>query len=163
MSPQVSSIALSVDQRNPLFNALNLPQIEDPEPGVQGPLPALLAALRWVRESGKAPWLQLAPCDTPFIPQNLVGRLSLHAGARDSAACVPRFRGQLHPACGLWNLSLLEAIETAVADGKRGFKEVLDLPPLAVLDWPEPHAGAPDPFFNVNTPADLRAAERAVT
>lgn len=158
--PQVGVIALSVERRNPLFNTFDLEQIEDPEPGSNGPLPALLASLRWLKANGKFEWLQLAPCDTPFLPKDLVGRLALHVGAQAASACIPRFRGNLHGACGLWNVSLLDTVEQAVADGLQGFKQYLELHPVAVLDWPEPYAGAADPFFNVNTPEQLAQAER---
>jgi len=162
LHPQVGSMAISVERRNPLFNTFGLDQIEDPEPGVQGPLPALLASLRWAQGQGASEWLQTAPCDTPFLPKDLVGRLGLHLGTRKAAACVPRFRGELHSTCGLWNVSLLDVLESAIDDGLRGFKEFLDLHPVAVLDWPEPFAGAPDPFFNVNTPVQLQQAERSL-
>lgn len=158
--PQVILIALSVERRNPLFNTFDLEQIEDPEAGSHGPLPALLASLSWLSANGQSEWLQLAPCDTPFLPKDLVGRLALHIGAQRALACIPRFRGELHAACGLWNVGLLNAVEQAVNDGLRGFKQFLEVCPVAVLDWPEPHAGAPDPFFNVNTPAQLQQAER---
>lgn len=161
LSPQVAALALSVEQRNPLYNTFGLPQIEDPEPGVKGPLPALLAGLRWAGDQGGSEWLQVAPCDAPFLPTDLVGRLALHLRAQSAAACVPRFRGELQGACGLWNVSLVDVLEQAVRDGKRGFREFLEDHPVAVLDWPEPLAGAPDPFFNVNTPAQLQQAERA--
>ncbi len=162
LSPQVVAMAISVEQRNPVFNTFNLPQIEDPKPGIQGPLPALLSALQWLQDEGDAEWLQLAPCDTPFIPGDLVGRLGLHAGTQGAEGCVPRFRGEIHGACGLWNVGLLGAVEQAVEDGLRGFKAFLEVHPLPLLDWPEPRAGAPDPFFNVNTTEQLRQAERAL-
>jgi molybdopterin-guanine dinucleotide biosynthesis protein A len=122
----------------------------------------VLAALRWAQGQAGAEWLQTAPCDTPFLPKDLVGRLGLHVGAKQAAACVPRFHGELHSTCGLWNVSLLGVLETAIGDGLRGFKEFLDIHPVSVLDWPEPFAGAPDPFFNVNTPAQLQQAERSL-
>ncbi|HKJ16109.1 MAG TPA: molybdenum cofactor guanylyltransferase [Xanthomonadales bacterium] len=160
--PQVSTMALSVEQRNPLFNTFSLDQIEDPEPGVQGPLPSLLAALKWLREKNHGQWLQLAPCDTPFLPHDLVGRLAIHVGAQAASGCIPSFRGELQPTCGLWNISLLEKVDAAVKEGMRGFKEFLDANPVSILDWPEPQAGSPNPFFNVNTPAHLREAERSL-
>ncbi len=160
LSPQLMALALSVNERNAMFNTLALEQIEDPEPGQNGPLAALLSGLRWLHSRGDAEWLQLAPCDTPFIPTDLVGRLALHVKSQQSLGCVPRFRGQLHPVCGLWSTKLIPAVEDAVQAGIKGFKEFLDVHPVAVLEWPEPYAGAPDPFFNVNTPAQLQQAER---
>ncbi|MDX1554731.1 MAG: molybdenum cofactor guanylyltransferase MobA [Xanthomonadales bacterium] len=159
LSPQVTSLVLSVDERNAMFNTLQLQQIEDPEPGKKGPLAALLSGLRWLQASG-GEWLQMAPCDTPFLPTDLVGRLALHVRSQQAEGCVPRFRGRLHPACGLWNISLVPSLERAISEGLQGFKEFLEAHPVAVLEWPEPHAGEPDPFFNVNTPEQLRQAER---
>lgn len=162
LSPQVSALAIGVDQRNPMYNTFGLEQVEDPEPGVQGPLPALLSGLRWARDTASAEWLQLAPCDTPFLPTDLVGRLALHVKAQQVEACVPRFRGEIHGACGLWSVRLIAPLERAVQSGVRGFKEFMADQPVSVLEWPEPHAGAPDPFFNINTAAELRQAERQV-
>lgn len=162
LSPQVFALVLGVEERNPLFNALALEQIADPEPGKKGPLAALLSGLRWLQARGDGSWLQLAPCDTPFLPTDLVGRLALHVKSQQAQGCVPRFRGQLHPACGLWNVSLIPALEQSLEEGITGFKAFLERHPMALLDWPEPHAGAPDPFFNVNTPQHLQQAERAL-
>lgn len=161
--PQVSSVALSVERRNPMFNTFGLEQVEDPEPGANGPLPALLAGLRWLKSQGNAEWLQLAPCDTPFLPRDLVGRLGLQAAGSSAPVCVPRFRGEVHGTCSLWRLEALETVEAAVADGVQGFKAFFEDHPVATLDWPEPHAGAVDPFFNINKRTDLERAEQLIS
>lgn len=161
--PQVASMALSVERRNPMFNTFGLEQVEDPEPGANGPLPALLAGLRWLKSQGKAEWLQLAPCDTPFLPRDLVGRLGLQAAGSSAPVCVPRFRGEVHGTCSLWRLEALEIVEAAVADGAQGFKAFFEDHPVAILDWPEPHAGAVDPFFNINKRTDLERAEQLIS
>ena len=162
LSPQVEAMALSVERRNPLFNTFSLEQIEDPKPGAQGPLPALLATLKWLRQEDQFEWVQLAPCDTPFIPKDLVGRLSLYAAAQEAQGCLPSFRGVLHPTCGLWHVSLVDVIEKAVDDGLRGFKQFLEVKPVSIMEWPESYSDAPDPFFNINTPAHLRRAEKLI-
>lgn len=162
VSLQVSAMALSVETRNPLYNTFGLDQIVDPVPGSQGPLPALLASLKWLRAGESYEWLQLAPCDSPFVPSDLVGRLGIQVGAQDARGCIPRFRGELQPTFGLWHVSLLSAVEQAVSQGMRGFKEFLDIHPLSILDWPEPLSGSPDPFYNINKPADLQRAERMI-
>ena len=70
-----------------------------------------MASLKWVRDPGQCEWLQLVPCDSPFFPQDLAGRLVLHAGTSDSRGCMPRFRGEMQPAFGLWHVSLYSAVE----------------------------------------------------
>lgn len=160
LSPQVSALALSVESRNPLFNSYGLDQIEDPSPGSQGPLPALLSSLRWLRSLETTEWLQLAPCDSPFLPQDLVGRLGVQVGVKDARGCIPEFRGELQPTFGLWHLSLLSAVEQAVSQGMRGFKDFLNVHPVSVLEWPEPLSGPKNPFFNINTRNHLQQAER---
>ena len=158
LTPQVSLLALSVDQKNPAFDYLGFQQIEDPEPGVEGPLPALLASLRWLKGRDGADWLQLAPCDTPFLPDNLSRRLMQAALREGTPGAVPSSGEELQPACALWHRDLLDDVEQAVARGMKGFKEFLQLQPLATLRWPATPADR-DPFFNINTPEDLSRAE----
>lgn len=158
LTPQVSRLVLSVDQRHTAFDYLGFEQIEDPEPGVAGPLPALLASLRWMEAQDGTEWLQLAPCDTPFLPGDLSRRLTHAALAAGTPGAVPSSADELQPACAVWHRDVLEDVERAVAKGMKGFKEFLHLRPLATLRWPSIKADR-DPFFNVNTPEDLSRAQ----
>lgn len=122
---------------------------------VEGPLAGLAAGLTWAMECG-AEVLQTLPCDAPFLPQDLSTRLKRRLETSGAAASLPVSHGRTHPSCGLWRASAIESLPNYLSSGRRsliGFAEHIG---YAVEDW-----GAPkrDPFFNVNTPEDLRTAE----
>jgi molybdenum cofactor guanylyltransferase len=63
---------------------------------------------------------------------------------------------------GLWSMSLLETAEKALAAGVSAMTRFAELQKSAVVDFPSAEIGGKrfDPFFNVNTPADVATAER---
>ncbi len=112
-----------------------------------GPLCGVVTGLAWL----KTDWLATFPCDTPFLPLDLVAQLAKHslpAVAKDA------------PVCGLWPKSALAPLREGLKSGAlrsvRGAVEALG-GTLCAIDAPE-HA-----FFNVNTPDDLRLAEELST
>jgi molybdopterin-guanine dinucleotide biosynthesis protein A len=161
LAPQVAALALNANGDPARFAALGLPVIADPVPDRPGPLAGLLAGLDWAAGLGVAALVSV-PGDTPFLPRDLVARLQAAAGPAGVAiAASPDAAGRLraHPVCGLWPVALRGTLRAALAAGAR-----------RVLPWAEAQgarfaafdAGPPDPFFNVNTPADLAAAEAAL-
>lgn len=127
---------------------------------IVGPLASLSAGFAWALTAG-ADHLLTLPCDAPFLPGDLRARLAARLGSNDLVA-LPRSSGQLHPASGLWRVSAREYLAPYLATGRRsllGFAEYAgaEYAGFAVEDWGAPER---DPFFNVNTPDDLRTAER---
>ncbi|MET0746382.1 MAG: NTP transferase domain-containing protein, partial [Microvirga sp.] len=123
-----------------------------------GPLGGILAALEWAHAREPAiEWVVSVPGDTPFIPGDLVDRL--HAGRRlagGHAACAAS-GGRIHPAVGLWSVSLRDGLrETLRSETTRSVLAWARSQGLAEVEWP---GGRIDPFFNVNTSADLAAAQ----
>lgn len=158
LRPQVSSLTLSVEQENPAFELLGLPQAVDTRPGSQGPLGGLLAALEAVGETQD--WLLLAPCDAPFLPLDLGRRLTRQLADSGLAGYMVRFDGELQPTFSLWHRRLLPELRHAVIEeGMGGFKQFLGRVCLSILDW-ETTDGLP--FFNINTPADLAQAQTLI-
>ena len=166
MQPQCTSLYLSVESIDPVWERFNLLQIADTKAGSNGPLGGVLAVLETVQESSD--WLLLVPCDAPFLPLDLADRLC-HAAAREqSSAALVSCQGQWQPTFSLWHGDLLPALRQAVMQfEQRGLKEFLLTQSPAVLDWPEPQTGPqhglqpgqqPSPFFNINSPEDLAAA-----
>lgn len=120
----------------------------------EGPLAGLQSALRFARDHEFAAALTM-PCDVPFAPADLAGRLGKALGA-DAGAVLAASGGVLHPACALWKASALEALPDYRATGKSSLRGFAAFVGFATAEWPcEPF----DPFFNVNSPEDLTAAE----
>lgn len=140
------------------FAGLGLPIVPDRFGGFLGPLAALDAAAAWLRERGDpTTHLLCLPADTPFLPSNIAARLTAAAGDRPR---LGRFGDRLHPTVALWPMPLLDTLSRHLAAseslsvlrfaGRSGFE------PVDFAGSPE--APGVEPFFNVNTPDDLRAA-----
>lgn len=155
ITPQVGALALNVNGDTARFKALNLPVISDSIKNYAGPLAGVLAGLDWAAEQGAQSIVTVA-ADTPFFPRDLVARLQASAGdAFIVLAATPgdKNRPLRHPTFGLWPVALRDDLRAALNDGLR-----------KVVLWTDKHGAATamfdgnDPFFNVNTPADLDAA-----
>jgi molybdopterin-guanine dinucleotide biosynthesis protein A len=118
------------------------------------PLAGIVAALR--RAGGP---LVVLGCDFPFAPSALLGLL---ADAPEPLV-VPAPGGDPQPLMARWDPGLLPRLEDALAREEPLRRTVADLDPRLLDDAELTRFGDPArAFFNVNTPADLREAERAV-
>ncbi len=155
LAPQVSRLIVSANRHLDLYARYGeVVQDGEAELGAwQGPLLGVAAGLAAAREQA---WMVTAPCDTPFLPADLAARL---IGAAESAgaplACAMSC-GQRHSACMALRTSLLPDLLDYLRGGDRkvGLWQARAGAVEACFDE------APDAFMNVNTPAELAAAER---
>lgn len=160
LRPQVDGLALNANGDPERFAAFGLPVLPDSVGGFPGPLAGVLAGMDWAAGQG-AEAIVTAAADTPFFPDDLVRALRTATVAGDTPlamAMTPGEDGRLdrHPTFGYWPVDLRDDLRAALGIGLR-----------KVVAWTEPqgcaravfHDRVPDPFFNVNTPEDLAAAE----
>ena len=126
------------------------------DPTIEGPLAGLVAALGFGRDVDADAVLTL-PADMPFLPPDLADRLAEEL-ANNRAAIAKSF-GHLHPVCGLWLTATLDYVPEYLASGRRSLRGLADTVGYVAVDWP---ADPEDPFFNINTSADLAEAERRI-
>ncbi|MBK5947511.1 molybdenum cofactor guanylyltransferase [Rhodobacter veldkampii DSM 11550] len=148
LAPQVAVLALSGGSAPARLAGFGWPVLPDP-PGLagQGPLAGVLAGLDWAVAQG-AVALVTVPVDTPFLPADLVTRLTDVGGAAFAES-----RGRDHPTVALWPVTARSALVARLDTGERRLRAALD--GAARVSF----AGTPDPFFNLNTPEDLASAE----
>ena len=155
----VASPILISANRSEAYAGLGFPVLEDRLAGHRGPLAGLDAAAAFLAgHEGEISHLLVLPGDTPFLPRDLAERL-MRADAK--LPRIARHRGHLQPTVGLWPLASLALLPAHLAgEGNGSIRGFLDAVGFAPVDFPD-EAGAPggDPFFNVNTPADLAAAQ----
>jgi molybdopterin-guanine dinucleotide biosynthesis protein A len=165
LAPQVGQMVLSANGDPSRFAALGLPIVADTVAGFAGPLAGLLAGMRWSEANApEARAIVSVSADAPFLPEDLVARLSTTAAGRPARIVLGRSDSGVHPVIGLWPLALAADLETALESGVR-----------KVLDWARRHdtveATFPpieldgrtvDPFFNVNTPEELAEARALI-
>jgi molybdopterin-guanine dinucleotide biosynthesis protein A len=90
----------------------------------------------------------------PFLPDDLLKRLNSEAG--DMRAAIASSGGELHPVCGLWRNAAVYEFPAYCQSGRRSLRGFAEHVGFVAVDWP---AEPGDPFFNINSPADLVAAE----
>ena len=136
-------------------DGLALPCLHDAPGDPDGPLAGVKAGLIWAAAEGAA-FLATAPCDTPFLPHDLVGKL-LHAG--DGRPAMARTSDGLHPLCALWPVGVLANLEAALSSGEHpSIKSILKQLNAVEISFEDAAA-----FDNLNTPADYQSAvQRAV-
>jgi molybdenum cofactor guanylyltransferase len=118
------------------------------------PLCGIVAALR---EAGERRVVVVA-ADMPFV----TGELLAWIAALPDRLAVPHAGGRLHPLLGLYRPALLADLERALRAEAPLRQTVASLSPRAVNERELLRFGDPERLvFNVNTPADLEAAERA--
>ena len=127
---------------------LGLDLLHDDPLGPEGPLAGVRAGLAWAAGRG-AEALVVAPCDAPFLPEDIVARLAAGLGAVP-AAYAETVEGP-EPLCSAWRIGLLGDVEQALAGGKHpsviGFLKGLGATAVPFTD-----AAA---FRNANRPDDL--------
>lgn len=123
-------------------------------PGAEGPIAGLAAALSHARRQRLGMVLTI-PCDTPFLPADLAERLRANLEPNVDAA-VAASGGVLHPSCALWRTRAFDALGPYLASGGRSLRGFAREAGFAQVEWP---LDAADPFFNINSSADLAGAE----
>jgi molybdenum cofactor guanylyltransferase len=119
------------------------------------PLTGIVAALR---QAGSP--IVVIGCDFPFVPAALLRAL---ADAPEPLV-VPAPGGELQPLVARWAPALLPALDAALDREEPLRRTVAALFPRLLADAELAAFGDPArAFFNVNTPADLRHAEGAVS
>lgn len=127
-------------------------------PGIEGPLAGLFSALTWAANAGADRVLTL-PCDMPFLPGDLHTRLD-QALTPDAGVAVAASGGRLHPVCALWRTTAALTLVQQVCEGRLSLHGLSEAVGRTVVDWP---VEGGDPFININTAADLAAAETSLT
>lgn len=118
-----------------------------------GPLVGVWSALCRARAEGWDAVLTV-PVDTPFLPFDLGDRLAAALG--DRAAAVAATPDGWQAACSLWRRGAAPVLAGRLAAGRWSLNGALRALNAVPVDF-----GMQDVplFFNVNTPADLAAAE----
>ena len=160
LAPQVTRLILNANGDPARFGGFDLPVVGDDVPDRPGPLAGVLAGLDWAaRFMPGVRWVVTVPGDAPFLPEDFVARL--HDGLGGATLACAASGGRMHPVAALWPVALRHDLRQALMEeGVRKVGAYTGRHAPAVVEWP---VGRVDPFFNVNTPADLADADRLAT
>jgi molybdopterin-guanine dinucleotide biosynthesis protein A len=156
LAPQVGCVLINANQNLPRYAGFGYPVLPDRIPDFAGPLAGLHAALT----QAATPLIVTVPCDSPFLPADLVKRLHAALVADKAELAVARAGGRVHRAFCLARRELLPKLDAFLAAGER--KVGLWHASLKVVEVP--FDGEAAAFDNINTPEELarcRAAAQA--
>jgi molybdopterin-guanine dinucleotide biosynthesis protein A len=147
--PQVDTLIVNANQNIERYGAFGHPVVPDAIGGFAGPLAGLHAGLN----ACTTPLLVTSPCDSPFLPLDLVARLRV-ALDRDAADLAVAYTGdQAHPVFSLVRRHVLPGLTGFLEGGGRK----VDLWYAALKVVHVAFDDQPDAFANINTLNELAA------
>ncbi|MCZ6511620.1 MAG: molybdenum cofactor guanylyltransferase MobA [Alphaproteobacteria bacterium] len=158
VAPQVSRLVINANGDPERFASFGVPVAADTVDGYAGPLAGVLTGMEWVAANApECDWIATFATDAPFLPDDLVERLceAVSNGTADMACALSN--GRRHPVFGLWPVALSAELRRELV--VRGVRKVDDWTDGYNRREVEFAVDAIDPFFNVNRPEDLVAAE----
>jgi molybdenum cofactor guanylyltransferase len=151
LAPQVTEIVINANQHQAEYARFGARVVADEIGGFAGPLAGLHAGLN----ANVHPFLVTAPCDSPFLPGDLVARLHARLIARHADVAVAKTGDQPHPVFALVRASLGSHLgEFLAAGGRKIDAWYAALNVVEVLFDDQPAA-----FSNINTHAELARYE----
>ena len=153
LAPQVGNVLINANQNLDRYRALGYPVVADSVGGFAGPLAGLHAGLTEATQELAV----TVPCDSPFLPPDLVDRLHAALVARDAQLAVARTFDQPHPVFALVRRDVLPSLAGFLEGGGRkidAWYAALDVVEVSFDD-------EADAFRNINTADELAAAAKA--
>jgi molybdopterin-guanine dinucleotide biosynthesis protein A len=148
LAPQVGEILINANQNLEQYAKLGHRVVKDEVAGFAGPLAGLHAGLK----AATHPLVVTVPCDSPFLPQDLVSRLNAALKASDLA--VAKTGDQPHPVFALMKREVLASLEAFLAGGGRKIDAWYAALKVVEVGFDD----EADAFRNINTPEELRSA-----
>lgn len=152
-APQVGPLLISANRNLDAYRALGEPYgarlVRDASPDYPGPLAGILAGLN----EATTPWLAVVPCDSPFLPTDLVARLSAALTATGDVAVV-RTAGEVQPVFALLARTLVTSLAAFLAAGDRKIMRWYALHDCREADFGNDATA----FLNINTEAEQHLA-----
>lgn len=146
LEPQVAEIIINANQNLDAYGKFGHRVIADEIAGFAGPLAGLHAGLKFAAN----PLVVTVPCDSPFLPSDLVSRLQKALGENQLA--VAKTGDQPHPVFALMKRQVRESLEAFLASGGRKIDAWYAALKVVEVGFDD----EADAFRNINTLEELR-------
>ena len=148
LAPQVDEIVINANHNQDRYRALGHRVVGDAIGGFAGPLAGLHAGLQAIAN----PLAVTVPCDSPFLPADLVARLRDALGSNDLA--VAKTGEQAHPVFALVRQSVAGNLEAFLSSGGRKIDAWYAALKVVEVSFDD----EADAFRNINTREELDRA-----
>ncbi len=151
ITPQVCHVKINANRNLDDYAAYNCPVISDDIDNYCGPLAGMASCLGAI----DTPFMVTVPCDSPFIPADLVKRLYSQLEQNDADISVAHNGDRIQPVFVLMKNSLRNSIMDFLNNGERKIDQWFEQHKLAITDFSD----QPDTFININTQDELAKIE----
>jgi len=148
LAPQVDEILINANQNLEAYGRFGHRVVPDAIGGFAGPLAGLHAGLGAARHA----LVLTVPCDSPFLPPDLLARLQKQLSGSDLA--VAKTGDQAHPVFSLVRVSVLDHLSGFLSAGGRKIDAWYST--LKIVEVPFDDEA--DAFRNINTREELNSA-----
>ena len=152
LGPLVAALVINANQNRDRDAAFGHAVVADAIGGFAGPLAGLHAGL----SAATTPYVVTSPCDSPFLPHDLVERLAAAFDQTPLDLAVARTFEQPHPVFSLVKRSVLPHLEAFLRAGGRKIDAWYRTLRVAEVSFDD----EADAFRNINTAAELAANTR---
>lgn len=152
LAPQVDTVLINANQNLARYAEFGCAVLSDRIPDFAGPLAGLQAAL----SCATTPLVATVPCDSPFLPADLVERLHGALVAESAELAVARTGDRIHRAFCLTRRELLPQLDAFLASGERKVGHWHASLKVAEVAFDDEAAA----FGNINTAEDLARCEK---
>lgn len=151
LAPQVDEVIINANQNGAAYARFERRVVPDRIGGYAGPLAGLQAGL----EAAAHPLVVTVPCDSPFLPHDLVARLREAMQRSGADLAVAKTGAQPHPVFSLVRVLVLPGLAEFLEDGGRK----IDAWYAALKVVEVPFDDEADAFSNINTREELKGFE----
>ncbi len=155
LRPQVAHLLISANRNRERYAALGFPVLADQRTDYAGPLAGMASAAGHI----PTPRLLSVPCDAPLLHPQLAARLNQALDDSGKPLAVAHDGQRLQPLFMLCEKTLLDDLQTSLAQGHRKVREWVGAHDPIVVDFSD----CPQCFLNVNDEKDLQRAEQYVS
>ena len=151
-APQVGGVIINANQNHEEYKTFGVRVVSDAIGGFAGPLAGFHAGL----SISKRPFLASVPCDSPFLPADLIERLYQRIDESGAELAVAKTGEQPHPVFSLVRRGVLDHLADFLKGGGRkidAWYATLNVVEVAFDDEAEA-------FSNFNTLDELAANEK---
>ena len=151
LTSQVGQLFINANRNIDKYSTYGFDIISDELSDYQGPLAGMASSLDKV----STPYMITAPCDSPFIADNLVEKL-MNALEKENAEISVAHNGErMQPVFCLMKKELLSSMNDFLTQGERKIDKWFNQHKLAIADCSD----IPKTFDNLNTIEDIESIE----
>jgi molybdopterin-guanine dinucleotide biosynthesis protein A len=149
MKTQAKHTVINTHRNQKDFEIFHLPLIDDILDIQEGPLLGILTSLQAI----KTDWIQFVPCDTPYLPNDLIAILMKEVEAEKTLVAVPETSDGLQSTCLLCHSSTLNNLQIFFNQGGRKIEDWIRQLAFSIVQFNDKSQ-----FLNVNTQEELKKA-----